>query len=376
MAVGLEFDVRLWNPYAVENLEQTHPAVHAALKAWFNALQGFDESSLEKLVSARTPEEVAKWRAKGEAALASAPSVTATLDTLIRELDLALSGTPGQEQEQLEGLKQSALANRAALVERAPALVAKALAAPAPRGDVKDAAVRAVNEAVSRLEAILAQSKDPGRPYRDLQPLVGQLRALWSDLDQALAPLSRNEQRAVRGEQNARMVLASSALCRNLFLAKMRERKSGRWPLPEVRAPGHSAAEQFAAALARGEYSKAHGLLAPWLRHEWPAERLQEELERSAAAIAAGFDLAEPPPPGDYSASVNPMTYANVREADTSGAVPSEITADTFRGWFPIRIQTDDEDSYLTDLDCLFSFFAIAVEANGREQSGYLRLEE
>ncbi|HEY7683686.1 MAG TPA: hypothetical protein VH879_13660 [Gemmatimonadales bacterium] len=377
MADQLNFDPRLWNPYAVANLEQSHPELHAALKTWFEALKPFEASDLLKLANARGPAEVAKWGEKGKAALADAPAVASTLGPVIAELKRARAGaaaSPGREQ--LESLLQAAEQNRAALVDHAPAFVARALGSSDSHDALKAAAVAAVEATAFRLEQMLVRSQDESRSYRDLQPLVNELKETWAALDTALRPLSRQDQREVRGPQDRRMTGAATALCLNLFLRKMRDRQSGAWPMPEITPPGDSAPERFAAALARGDYAAAHTTLAPWLTTEWTVERLSQELRQSASEIAAGFDLEEAPPPGAYDVGSNPMSYAEVRNLGDAERVPEEITAENFLRWVPIQIQTEEEDGYLTNIEYVLSLYTVAVSFDGAERIGYVKLAE
>ena len=378
MTDRLEFDDRLLNRYTVENLEHSHPAVHAALQPWFAAFGDFDHTSLDRLLAARGPAEVERWRTPAQAAVASIPAVVKTLDEAIARLEAALAATaPFAERAQIEGLLESARVNRTTLVERVPANLARALG---PAGDYDAAraeAAAAVERTARRLEDMRAHSEDESQSYRDLQPMVAELQEVWATLDRALGALSRQDQRAVRGTQDARMRAAAAALCRNLFLQKMRDRATGRWPAPAIVPPGNSAPERFAAALTRGDYAAAHETLAPWLAGVWTDTRLAETVRASAREIAAGFDLAEPPPAGACHVSSNPMRYEDVRQDRTEGpTVPVEVTEENFIGWFPIRIQTEEEDAYLTDMDYVASCYAIAVKTPAGEWIGYLRFEE
>ena len=375
MSDRLQFDDRLLNLYAVEDLEGTHPALHAALLAWFRAFGDFDDGSLGRLIAARGPADVERWKGPAQAALSRIPAVVATLDALIAELETAPSrGAPDQRARFAE-LLQAARANRTVLVELAPALVARALDSTRDYDGARAAAAAAVARTVRRLEEMRARSEDASRTYAELQPMVAELQSTWEALDRALAPLSRQDQRAVRGAQDAAMRAAAAALCRNLFLRKMRDRAAGAWPAPTIAPPGDSAPERFAAALARGDYAAAHATLAPWLADAWTEERLAADLRRSAREIAAGFDLVEPPPAGAWSVGSNPMGYEDVRTL-SGAAIPAEVTAENFRGWFPIRVQTEEEDGFLTEMDTLVSLYAIAVDTPAGERIGYLRLEE
>ncbi len=79
MATQLSFDQRLWNTQAVENLRLSHPALHDRLRVWFGAQRDFDEKSLVDLVNAKGPDEVARYRETGEAALDEARLVAMSL---------------------------------------------------------------------------------------------------------------------------------------------------------------------------------------------------------------------------------------------------------------------------------------------------------
>jgi hypothetical protein len=378
MTAGLSFDDRLWNPYAVENLQQSHPELHEKLRIWFDAIRDFDDTSLLKLINAKGADEVGKWREKGAAALEAARSVALRLEPVLRTLEQALAvATPFPEREQLSGLLEAALRNRAALLEQAPALVSEALASATAYAGSKAAASRAVEDAAKQLDAMLARSSDVSKPYRELRPMVAELAETWSVLDRALAPLSRQDQRVARSAQQERMSAAGRALCRNLFLAKMRDRKSGAWPMPEIAAPGDSAAQRLGAAIAARDFPAAADTLAPWLRDEWTVERLGREFDKSAAEIATGFDLGEAPPPGAWLVGSNPMTYQDVRHQNDAGApVPVEVTAENFIAWHPMEIRTEDEDEYLTDIGCLMKLYTITVRAPEGQRIGHLAIAE
>jgi hypothetical protein len=369
----LAFDDRLLNRYTVEDLEKTHPALFTALQAWFKAFSDFDDTSLAKLIAARGQVDIDKWKDKALAALASIPSVVATLDGVILELESALSRSQFPERSQLEALFDSARKNRNALVEDAPALVAQALGSVGAYDATKSEAAAAVARTAKKLEEMRDRSADASRSYRELQPLVEELKKTWTALDHALESLSRQDQRAVREPQNHRMREAAGALCRNLFDRKMRDRANGTWPAPEVFEPGDSAPERFAAALARGDFAAAHATLARWVAGEWTVERLHEEYTRTATDIAAGFDMAEPPPAGAWEVGSNPLTLEDLRDEDND--IAAEVTEENFLGWFPIQILTEEEDAYLTDLASLASLYTVAVSTSDGERIGFLRFE-
>ncbi len=371
MADRLAFDDRLLNRYTVEDLEKSHPPLHSALQAWFKAFSDFDDTSLAKLIAAKGQPEIDKWKAKGEAALASIPAVVHTLDGVILELENALSKGPFPERAQLEALFDSARKNRKALLEDAPALVAKALGSGGAYDATKSEAAAAVARTAKKLEEMRDRSADEARSYRELQPLVEELKKTWAALDHALEPLSRQDQRAVREPQDARMRDAAGALCRSLFDRKMRDRASGAWPAPEVFNPGDSAPERLAAGIARGDFAAAHATLAPWVAAEWTIERLQEEHTRTATEIAAGFDMTEPPPAGAWEVGSNPLTLGDLRDEDND--ISEAVTEENFLGWFPIQILTEEEDAYLTDLANLASLYAIAVSTPAGERIGFLK---
>ena len=374
MTDRLSFDDRLLNRYTVEDLEKSHPPLFSALQAWFKAFSDFDDTSLAKLIAARGRTEVEKWKDKGQSALAAIPGIVQTLDTVIRELERVLVPGAYPERDQLEQLLAAARINREALVDHAPALVAKALGSVGAYDETKSEAAAAVARTAKQLEEMRDRSADPSRSYRELQPLVEELKQTWAALDHALEHLSRQDQRAVREPQDARMREAAGALCRNLFDHKMRDRASGAWPAPEIFDPGESASERFAAALARGDYAAAYATLAPWVAREWRVERLREEFTRGATEIAAGFDLTEPPPAGAWEVGSNPLTLADLRGEDND--IAEAVTAATFLGWFPIRILTEEEDAYLTDLDYVATLYVIGVATPDGERIGFLRFEE
>lgn len=374
MTDRLAFDDRLLNRYTVEDLERTHPALFQAFQGWFKTFSDFDDTALAKLIAARGPADIDKWKDKGQAALASIPSVVQTLDAVIQELASALSQGQFPERTQLEGLLDSARKNRAALVEQAPTLVAQALGSVGAYDVAKSEAAAAVARTAKKVEEMRDWSADESRSYRDLQPLVEELKKTWTALDYALEPLSRQDQRGVREPQDQRMREAAGALCRNLFNRKMRDRANGSWPAPEVFEPGDSAPERFAAALAHGDFAAAHATLAPWVADQWPAERLQEEYTRTATEIAAGFDMPEPPPAGAWEVGSNPLSLEDLRSEDND--ISAAVTEENFLGWFPIQILTEEEDAYLTDLANLASLYTVAVRTSDGERIGFLKFEE
>lgn len=370
----LTFDDRLLNRYTIEDLEKTHSALFTTLQAWFKAFSDFDDTSLGRLIAAKGRSEIDKWKDKGRAALATIPSVVRTLDAVIQELESALSKGQFPERAQLEELLDSARKNRSALVEQAPALVAQALGSVAVYDATKSEAAAAVARTAKKLEEMRDRSADASRSYRELQPLVEELKRTWAALDHALETLARQDQRAVREPQDARMREAAGVLCRNLFDRKTRDRANGAWPAPTIFDPGDSASERFAAALARGDFAAAHATLAPWVADEWTAERLQEEYTRTATEIAAGFDMPEPPPAGAWEVGANPLSLEDLRSEDND--IAAEVTEENFLGWFPIQILTEEEDAYLTDLANLASLYTVAVSMSDGERIGFLKFEE
>jgi hypothetical protein len=374
MTDRLVFDDRLLNRYTVEDLQKTHPALFKALQGWFKTFSDFDDTALAKLIAARGQADIDKWKDKGQAALASIPSVVQTLDAVIQELESALSKGQSAERIQLEGLLHSARKNRAALVEQAPTLVAQALGSVGAYDAIKSEAAAAVARTAKKLEEMRDRSADESQSYRELQPLVEEVKKTWAALDHAFEPLSRQDQRAVREPQDHRMREAAGALCRNLFDRKMRDRSNGSWPAPEIFEPGDSAPERLAAALARGDFAAAHATFAPWVANEWTVERLQDEYNRTATEIAAGFDMPEPPPAGAWEVGSNPLSLEDLRSEDND--IVAEVTEENFLGWFPIQILTEEEDAYLTDLANLASLYAVAVNTPDGERIGFLKFEE
>lgn len=377
MPERLSFDDRLLNRFTVENLRSGFPALHHALATWFTAFGDFDDTSLTKLIAARGPADIERWRQAAQTALAAIPAIAQTLDMVEEELNRALASCEAcPERQQLVDLLDSARVNRVTLVERAPALAAGAIGSASDSGRLAAAAAH-VERAVRQLDRMRARSEAPDRPYRELQPMVAELRALWATLDRELAALSRGEQRTVRAPHEGRLRESAGVLCRNLFARKTRDRAAGIWPLPEISAPDDRVPERFAATLARGAYADAQGMLAPWLVGQWSPERLAEEMGRSVRTVMEAAGLRQPPPPGAFLVAVNPMRYEDVRQLSRDAApIPSELTAENFRGWFPVRIQTEEEDAYLTDIEDLVRLRVATVSSPAGERIGYIEFEQ
>src|SRR5262245_540855 len=168
MTDRLRFDDRILNPYTVEDLAQSHPALHSALGGWFKAFSNFDDTSLARLIGARGAEDVDKWKVKGEAALKSASGLVSSLDVVIAELTTALAaGGAPEALAQLAVLLEAARTNRTALADHAPALVAKAIGSTGTYDTTKADAAAAVERTAERLEAMRARAEDPSKSYRD-----------------------------------------------------------------------------------------------------------------------------------------------------------------------------------------------------------------
>jgi len=372
------FDDRLINRYTVEDLEKSHPALHSALLVWFKAFGDFDDGGLAKLVNAKSPADVERAKPRAQAALDSIPGVVKTLDAVTTELETALAAPAAfPERAQLEGLLESARTNRTALVERLPAMAADALGSPASYETARAKAVAAVTRTADRLEEMRTRSADATKSYKDLQPMVAELKGVWGELDKALSALSRQDQRAVRAPEDGRTRAAALALCRNLYARKMRDRASGAWPAATIAPPGDPAPERFAAALAAGNFSVANATLAPWLVTVWTADRLAQEITQSTRATAEAADLPEAPRVGAYEVGANPMQYDDMRhEPANRTGVPAEVTAGNYRGWFIVNLQTEEEDGYLTDIDTLATLYVVAVNTPDGDRIGYVRVVE
>jgi hypothetical protein len=370
---SLFLDDRLWHLDTFSSLEQSHPSIIAGLKTCVGAYQRVDFDALRALIAARGEDQVTTAQKKGEAALHSAMMLGGMLNPLVQKLERAVGDAGGSAPAELHLLLEAARQNRSALTEQAPALVAQALRSSPRHERIRAAAEEAVEGTVRRLESMRARSEQPSVPYRELAPMVERLKQIWAALDRALAPLSRQAQESIRRPLADEMTTAARALTRNLYLRKSEDRGRGAWPPPVIN-PGGTVPEQFAAALASGNYSAATTLLAPWLTAEWPAARLRESMEQAAEEIMTGFDLPVAPRPGGYDVGANPLELAELRE-DGMEIIPEDITEDNFRGWWPTQILMDEEDAWLTDIGSLASYFVLVVEVEGKQRIGYLRFE-
>jgi len=373
VTTSLSLDDRLWTLDTFTSLEASYPSIYSGLKTCLGAWQRLDLDSLERLIAARGEEQVAATQQKGEGALRGALILGGMLNPLVQKLERATAEAGAGESPTLGIMLEAAQKNRRELIETAPALVAAALRSSPRHERLRGHATDAVERTLHRLEQMLARSEEAGVRFRELAPMVEQLKQLWADLDRALAPLSRMEQESIRRPHSDAMTSAARSLTRNLYLRKSEDRASGAWPPPVIN-PGGTVPEQFAAALASAHYSGATTLLAPWLATEWPATRLREAMEQASEAILAGFDLAIAPKPGGYDVGSNPLELAELRE-DGQETIAAEVTDENFRGWWPTQILTDEEDAWLTEISYVASYFVIVVEVAGKERIGYLRFE-
>lgn len=373
MSLSLALDARLWQPDQFASLEATHPSIYLGLKSCLSAYSRLDLAALLALIAARDSTAVAATRAKGEAALHTATIVGGMLSQLVAKAEKAVADSGPAAAPALVTLLEAARRNRDAFLVEAPARVGEALASSPEYQQLRAAAFDAVNTAAAQLEAMRLRSDNPATPFRELQPLVERLKELWAGLDRALAPLSREQQEAIRRPLAERLSAAAKALTTNLYTRKAADRAAGAYPPPVIN-PGGTVPEQFAAALASGNYSAAATLLAPWLATAWPASRLKEEMERSAEEILAGFEIVTAPRPGGYDVGANPLELAELKD-DGTEQLPDEITEQNFRGWWPTQILTEEEDAWLTDIGYLANYFVIVVEVDGKERIGYVRFE-
>jgi len=255
MSVTLRFDDRLWNPYAVENIESSHPSLHAALKTWFDAISSFDYTSLAKLVNAQDPEEFAAAKEKGKASLAECPGVAATLESVIHELEAALFAIQNDNlKKQLTGLLESATINRKVLLEDAPTAVVAAKKRADVYNEVKLKVMEVLEKSAAQLDDMVERSRDRTKLFAELKPTIDQLKQLWDTVENALSPINRKEQAKVREPFDTRIRKAAKTLCSNLFTTISRDRKSGAWPMPVIAEQidgemANTAATKFASAL-------------------------------------------------------------------------------------------------------------------------------
>src|SRR5689334_1270377 len=96
MSEPIHLDDSIYNPYALEGFGDWQPSLITVYARWVRSAANFDEDPLLKLIAARGPEEVARHRARGEAALDQLPSLIGVLDELISELNRSLAqANPG-----------------------------------------------------------------------------------------------------------------------------------------------------------------------------------------------------------------------------------------------------------------------------------------
>lgn len=375
MPEHLQLDARIYNPYQVEDLETSHPAVFTALNVWFEAIRHFEDGPLNRLIGARSAADIERFRADGEAVLARVPAFAANLDPLITALEAAMAKEPaGPAKDRLQGLLEAARHNRSEWLERAPRLVAQAIASAKNVPAVTVDAEALLTATTTKLEKLAAESASDRKKFAELQPLIEQLRRTWADLDAGLASLPRQEAKLLRRAHQARMGAAASALCRNVMNAKMRDRASGLMPGPKIELKADTLPDRFAVAILRADYTAACALMAPWLRETWTPDTLRKKVEEECASIASGFNMETPPPPADYEVGSSASKLADLRSSRhvTEPPIPPEVNEENFVAWIPVTIMPDEEDSYLTDIGTLLAPCLITVKEGGEERIGYL----
>ena len=375
---SLHLDERLRNHGPLADLRLSHPALFQALRPWFVAQVRFDFHGLDALVTAASHEALAAAAEKGEAALAACPAVAATLDPVIVELEAAIAGADGAMRPRLEGLLESARTNRATFLG-AQAAVDAARANAVDESVLATRATRVLEEAERRLDTLVAAAADEAAPYARLEPLNGELLALWEDVADALDPIRVREQRALRASFDPRMREKAGLVCRRLHAALSRDRASGAWPRPQVVIPddaphADSVAAAFALALACDDGQAAHAVLAPWLQAAWTPQRLHDAVVADLATTMTFYEgLTQAPAPATIRVVTNPLSYEDV--AGLSGeTLPPEVTADNFHEWHPVQILTDDIDASLTDWAIWCDLFVVTVQTPAGEKVGYFRI--
>ena len=366
-------DPRLMNPYATADLETKAPAVHRALRAWFEAVNLIDDRALNTLIRARGPEAVAKGREAGEQALAACADAVPVLDNLAAALEEALSKSKQAAlQNRLRGLVEAARINRVHLAENATRLVAAALESAADAPALREKAQRCIEDVTRRVEALAAQVGS-ARPYAELRPLLNAMMACWKEQGEAIKGLSQPDARQLLASCEERQKRASTALCRGILSAKASDRAAGVLPPSKVNAltRGRGAGSRFAAALANRDFKAAHGLLAPWLKNEWTSDKLRLAVEKDRADVANAASLPEPLPVESLRAERNSIGLEELRQG-LRAALPGEITKACYAGWYLLEFLPDEEDRLLSNIDVLFSWGVVVVRDKGNELVGFI----
>lgn len=378
MAERLQLDDRIYNPYTVDDLEQSHPPVFAALQGWFAAVRKFEDGPILRFIGARTAADAAKHRDACQQSLAALPGVLGALDELIAVLDAGLAGEPAgsANRARLSPLADSARHNRREL-GRMPEMASRALAQLEPSTQTLAGGEHVVESTAQKLEALALASQEQ-RSFTELRPLMEQLRVAWDGLDEALKDLPHAEQRRLRGEQHSRMQAAVDRLTANLLAARQRDRAAGLLAPPDYTRHAESVEDEFLVALLRADYDGACSLLAPWLGARWTPEALRQAVEAQYALAAAEVPDTSQLPPGDYYLSGNPLGLAELRgiQLRSWGEIPGEISEENYGGWKLFSILTDEDDAYLTNIENLASGFLIPVRTAAGERIGFLAFGE
>jgi hypothetical protein len=141
----------------------------------------------------------------------------------------------------------------------------------------------------------------------------------------------------------------------------------------------------FAQAVIDGDFKTAHALLAPWLRKQVTAKKLQSILDKERLADLELMDFAMSGNDStleelrshyaEYHDDDPDLTLATAEEFGAYGPpsihIPNEVTPENFRQWMSLEFTPDPDNE--AGLDYCLKVWVIVVESDGVMRIGHLK---
>ena len=125
---------------------------------------------------------------------------------------------------------------------------------------------------------------------------------------------------------------------------------------------------EWASAVIDGDYTKAQGMLAPWLRKELSPSDLEAMLKH---AVNGG------PNPAEFELDAGFSTYEDLKNPDgyppRSNPFDPSLTADNFRKWMCVEFRPSEDDE---ESGPGFDLWMAVVDVEGSMAIGYLEPSE